>query len=107
MRYLMTTKESSREADEALFADMGAFIEEMTAAGILIATGGLEPGGVKVTSVGDEITVTDGPFVEAKEEILGFALVEVSSHEEALEVSRRFRRIVGDGDSILHRVMGP
>ena len=40
---------------------MGAFIEEMTAAGILIATGGLEPGGVKVTSVGDEITVTDGP----------------------------------------------
>ena len=56
----------------------------------------------------ETITVyTDGPFVEAKEEILGFALVEVSSHEEALEVSRRFRRIVGDGDSILHRVMGP
>ena len=47
-----------------------------------------------MTSQGDEITVTDGPFVEAKEEILGFALVEVSSHEEALEVSRRFRRIV-------------
>ena len=50
--------------------------------------------------------MTDGPFVEAKEEILGFALVEVSSHEEALEVARRFRRIVGDGDSVLHRVMG-
>ena len=71
MRYLMTTGQNSRQADEALFAEMGAFIEEMTAAGILIATGGLEPGGVKVTSVGDEVTVTDGPFVEAKEEILG------------------------------------
>ena len=107
MRYLMTTGQNSRQPDEALFAEMGAFIEEMTAAGILIATGGLEPGGTRMTSVGDEITVTDGPFVEAKEAVLGFALVEVSSHEEALEVSRRFRRIVGDGDSILHRVMGP
>jgi hypothetical protein len=107
MRYLMTTRESSREADEALFADMGAFIEEMTAAGILIATGGLAPGGTKVTSEGDEITVTDGPFAEAKESAVGFALVEVASHEEALECARRFRRIVGDGESILQQVFGP
>jgi hypothetical protein len=107
MRYLMTTKESSREADEALFADMGAFIEEMTAAGILIATGGLAPGGTKVISEGDEITVTDGPFAEAKESAVGFALVEVASYEEALECARRFRRIVGDGESILQQVFGP
>jgi hypothetical protein len=107
MRYLMTTGQNSRPADKALFADMGAFIQEMTAAGILVATGGLEPGGTRLRSQGDEVTVTDGPFVEAKEEILGFALVEVSSHEEALEVARRFRLIVGDGDSMLHRVSGP
>lgn len=104
MRYLMTTKASSRPADEALFAEMGAFMEEMTAAGVLLSTGGLEPGGLRVTSTGEEISVTDGPFAEAKEAIVGFALVEVGSQEEAVEIARRFRRIVGDGESALQQV---
>ncbi|RLU80815.1 hypothetical protein CTZ27_33880 [Streptomyces griseocarneus] len=107
MRYLMMAKadENAPAPDEKLFAEMGAFIEEITAAGILLATGGLDPASaVRVTSSGDEITVTDGPFAEAKEAIAGFALVEVRSHEEALELARRFRRITGDGESILQQV---
>ena len=107
MRYLMISKPSDQPADEKLYAEMGKFIEELTAAGVLLATGGLEPGGVRVTSVGDEITVTDGPFAEAKEAVAGFALVEVRSREEAIELTRRFRRIVGDGESILQEVFGP
>ena len=104
MRYLMTTNANDTLPDEKLFAEMGAFIEEMTASGVLLATGGLEPGGLRVTSSGEEITVTDGPFTEAKEEVAGFALVEVRSKEEAVEVTRRFRRIVGDGESVIHQV---
>lgn len=107
MRYLMTSKASSRTPDENLFAEMGRFIEEMTAAGILLATGGLEPGGVRVTSVGEEITVTDGPFAEAKEAVVGFALVEARDREEAIELARRFRLIVGDGESVIQQVFGP
>jgi hypothetical protein len=76
MRYLMMSIDNGTEADAALYAEMGKFIEEMTAAGILLATGGLEPGGTRITSVGDEFTVVDGPFAEAKEEVGGFALVE-------------------------------
>ncbi|MCW2882295.1 MAG: hypothetical protein JWQ95_6395 [Sphaerisporangium sp.] len=107
MRYLMMSKASDTAPDENLYVEMGKFVEEMTAAGVLLATGGLESGGVHVTSSGDEITVTDGPFSEAKEVVVGFALVEVRSREEAIELTRRFRKIVGDGDSVIQQVFGP
>ncbi|MEU4237665.1 YciI family protein [Actinoplanes sp. NPDC026619] len=107
MRFLMIQKPSDTQPDEKLFADMAAFIDEMTAAGVLLATGGLEPGGVTMSSVGDEITVTDGPFAEAKEAAAGFALVEVGSREEAIELARRFRKVVGDGESTIQQVFGP
>ncbi|MFD9301788.1 YciI family protein [Streptomyces sp. NPDC060048] len=107
MRYLMTTKPSDTAPDEKLYLEMGRFIEELTASGVLLATGGLEPGGVRLTSVGDEITVMDGPFAEAKEAVAGFALIEVRSKEEAIELARRFRRIVGDGESVVQQVFGP
>nr|WP_062330978.1 YciI family protein [Herbidospora sakaeratensis] len=106
MRYLMLSlaDENTPAPDERLFAEMGAFIEEMSAKGILLATGGLEPGGLRMTSSGEEFTVTDGPFTEAKEVAVGFALVEVRSEDEVLELARRFRRIVGDGVSEIRRV---
>ncbi|WP_084961095.1 YciI family protein [Thermoactinospora rubra] len=106
MRYLMMAK-GGDQPDERLYAEMARFIEETTAAGILLATGGLEPRATHVVSAGDEITVTDGPFTEAKEAVAGFALVEVRSKEEAIELARRFRRIVGDGESIIQRVFEP
>jgi hypothetical protein len=107
MRYLMTSLADSSEPDEALFTEMAKFIEEMAAAGILLATGGLEPGGTRLISTGGEIAVVDGPYTEAKEAVAGFALVEVSSKEEAIELARRFRRIVGDGTSVIQQVFGP
>ncbi|WP_406054379.1 YciI family protein [Streptomyces sp. NBC_01077] len=106
MRYLMTTRPSDNAPDEMLYVEMAKFVEELTAAGVLLATGGLEPGGILVSSAGDEITVTDGPFAEAKEAVAGFALIEVRSKEEAIELARRFRRIVGDGESVVQEVFG-
>ena len=104
MRFLMTTGENSRRPDEALFADMGVFIDEMTAAGHLVMTGGLGPDPRRMETVGDEVTVTDGPFVEAKEAVLGFAILEAASWDEALELARRFRAVVGDGQSTIHQI---
>ncbi|MEV1294538.1 YciI family protein [Pseudonocardia sp. NPDC049635] len=104
MRFLMTTGESSRPADEALFAEMGAFIEELTAAGTLVVTGGLAPDARRVTSRGEEMTVTDGPFAEAKEAVVGFAVIDADSWDDALAVAKRFRAVVGDGQSTLHQV---
>ncbi|MFE5324908.1 YciI family protein [Embleya sp. NPDC056575] len=109
MRYLMTTKAGPNDTapDEKLFAEMGAFIDELSAAGVLLATGGLEAGGVRLVSAGGEVTVTDGPFAEAKEAVVGFALIEVGSKEEAVALGRRFRAIVGDGESVIQQVFGP
>lgn len=107
MRFLMTSMAADDQPDEQLYVEMGKFIEEMTAQGVLLATGGLAPEGVVLTSVGDELTVTDGPFAESREAVGGFALVEVGSKAEAIELGRRFRRIVGDGRSVIQQVYGP
>ena len=67
MRFLMTTGESSGPADEALFTEMGAFVEDVSAASQMVATGGLVPDAGRLISSGDEMTVTVGPFTETKE----------------------------------------
>ncbi|MEU3164750.1 YciI family protein [Streptosporangium sp. NPDC006930] len=109
MRFLMTTRASDDMAPptEAMHAEMAAFVEEMTQAGVVLATGGLDPAGTHISSSAGEITVTDGPFTEAKEAIVSFALVEVRSKEEAIELSRRFWKIVGDGEGDIQQVFGP
>jgi hypothetical protein len=111
MRYLLMTKGETGSAgappDENLMVEMGKFIEEMTRAGVLLATGGLDPDGIHIKSSGGEVTVTDGPFAEAKEAVVGFALIEVRSREEAIELSKRFWKIVGDGEGEIRQVFGP
>lgn len=70
-----------------LYQKMGAFVEEATKAGVLLATGGLAPvdEGVKVQYHNGEFTVLDGPFTEAKELIGGWALMECRDKDEAIE----------------------
>jgi hypothetical protein len=111
MRFLMMTTDDGSTAppppDEKTQMEMGRFIDEMSRSGVLLATGGLEPGGTRIKASGGRITVTDGPFTEAKEAVVGFALVEVRSREEAVEVSKRFFGIVGDGEGVIQQVFGP
>jgi hypothetical protein len=66
----------------------------------------LDPG-THVTSSGGKITLTDGPFSESKEVIVSFALLEVRSKEEAVELARRFWKIAGDGEGDIRQVFGP
>jgi hypothetical protein len=87
--------------------EMGKFIEEATKAGKVVATGALQETGTRLRLSGGQFTVTDGPFIELKELLAGFAVIEVESLEEAIEWSKRFRRIVGDGESEIVRVYGP
>jgi hypothetical protein len=89
------------------YAEMGRLLEEMTKAGVLLATGGLSPHPTHIKSESGKITVTDGPFTEAKEAVVGFALVEAKSKEEAVEYSKRFWEIVGDGEGEIYQVFGP
>jgi hypothetical protein len=92
-----------------LMAEMGKFIEEATKAGILLATGGLAPveEAIKVIRSDGKFTVVDGPFAEAKELIGGWALMETRDKDEAVEWTKRFLDIAGDGESTLRQVFGP
>jgi hypothetical protein len=80
--------------------EMGAMLEDATKAGVLVATGGLAPTamGAKITLKDGEFTVIDGPFTEAKELIGGWALLECRDLEEAIEWSKRFVSVVGEGE---------
>ena len=106
MRFLMTTNGGGPPPDEQLFAEMDRFVQELTRSGVLLATGGLDRG-THVTASSGNVTFTDGPFAESKEVIVSFALVEVRSKEEALEISRRFWKLVGDGEGDVRQVFGP
>ncbi|AXB42567.1 YciI family protein [Amycolatopsis albispora] len=104
MRYLMMSHPTGEPTNPNLEAEMGAWIEELTAAGVLLSAGGMAPTGIEVSESDGEVTVTDGPFAEAKESVAGFALVEVRSEEEVVEIARRFVKMVGNSRSVIQRV---
>ena len=94
-------KESDAPPTQQEMADMGQLIEEMAKAGVLIATDGLQPSskGARVRISGGKFTVTDGPFTETKELVAGYAIIQANSKEEAIELTKRFLRVVGEGES--------
>jgi hypothetical protein len=89
-----------------LMARMGAFIEEVTKAGVLLATDGLKPSsfGSRVRLADGKFTVTDGPFAESKELIASYALFEVKSMAEAISWTKRFLEVLGSGECELRPI---
>ncbi|HEX3865956.1 MAG TPA: YciI family protein [Gemmatimonadaceae bacterium] len=69
--------------------------------GTIVDGAGLQPlaKGTRVRIVGGKITVTDGPFSEAKEVVGGYALCEAKTHEDAVALATRFMD--------LHRIYWP
>jgi hypothetical protein len=82
-------------------AKMGALIDELFKAGLLIATDGLQSSAKRsiVRKTGDKITITDGPFAESKELVAGYAIFNVKSKEQMVELTKRFLSAVGEDGS--------
>lgn len=105
MKYLMRIKHSERYRSQPIpkgLADaMGEFVGEGFKTGVFKDTVGLRgpAEGLRVRSSGGKLHVTDGPFTEGKEVVGGYALIEVTSKEEALSVAQDFMK--------LHRVHWP
>jgi hypothetical protein len=80
-------------------ASMGKLVEEGMKSGWLVATEGCMPTalGARVRSDQSNLSVIDGPFTEAKEVVGGFAILEVSSKAEAIQLTKDFLKVVGDG----------
>jgi hypothetical protein len=90
-----------------LMEEMGKFVGEGIQAGVLVTTGALQPKGTRLRLSGGKFTVTDGPFIELKELMGGWAVLRVRSLDEAIEWSKRFRSLVGDGESEIVQIFGP
>ena len=78
--------------DEAMSRDIDVLNEEMEAAGVRIFVGGLQPPGraksLRVRPAG-EVLITDGPYLETKEHIGGFWVLDAADMNEALAWGRK------------------
>jgi hypothetical protein len=90
-----------------MYVEMDKLIEESTRAGVLIATGAFVGHPTRVTLSAGNYTVTDGPFIEVKELMGGYALIDVKSLEEAIGWVKRSQAIVGQGTNAICPVMSP
>ena len=81
--------------DANLEAAMGKLIDQMTKAGVLLDMGGLLPvsQGARIQATGGKLVVTDGPFIESKEIIGGYAIIRAKSKAEAIEAGRDFMKL--------------
>jgi len=89
--------------------EMGKYNEELVKAGILVEFGGLQPTskGKRVRLSGDQRTVIDGPFTEAKELIAGYMIWQVRSMDEAVEWVKRAPNPESESEVEIRPIFGP
>ncbi len=91
---------------QEMMAQLGKFIADATHAGKLVATGALHPKGTRLRLADGKYSVTDGPFIELKELMGGWAVIRASSLDEAIEWCKKFRLIIGEGESEIVPIYG-
>ena len=99
MRFIsmVKTAETDRPNPELMGA-VGRLAQELTEAGVLLEMGGLLPSanGARMRLSRGGISVTDGPFIETKELIGGYAIFKADSKAEAIELGRQFLQVHAD-----------
>lgn len=80
----------SEDEGRALYAEMLEFGQGLDARRQLLASESLRPDshGVRVQRRGEQTSLIDGPFAEAREMVGGFFLIECDSREDALKISQ-------------------
>ncbi len=78
-------------------AKMGKFMEESFKSGKIVATGQLPRNTIHISLEKGKFSVTDGPFIEGKDLIPGFTIINTDSKEEAIEWAKQLRDCMGDG----------
>lgn len=77
---------------EPIMRDLAAVTAELRAAGAWVFSGGLNAPSTAtvVRAKGDDVLLTDGPFIEGKEHIGGFTVIQAPDLDAALEWGRKF-----------------
>jgi hypothetical protein len=109
MRFIsiFTHEPVNRAPTEAEMTNMGKLIEDAMKEGWLLSTEGISFGstGVRVhRSAAGKISVTDGPFAEAKEVLGGYALMKAASKQEIVKHTRRFLEVAGQGTCEIYQL---
>src|SRR5215471_3236948 len=97
MRFMMIVKHAENQGapPKELMDAVAKLAQEESNARTMLGSGGLKSTaqGANVRLSGGRVTVTDGPFTEAKEIIGGFAQFELKSKQEAVESAVRFMEL--------------
>jgi hypothetical protein len=117
MRFMMIVKHAEKQGPppKKLMDAIAKLAEEANHAGTMLGNGGLGPTalGARVRVSGGKVTVTDGPFAEAKEVIGGYAQFELKSKEEAVASAVRFMELhrehwpEWEGETEVRQMYGP
>ena len=105
MRYLMFIKHTedyrNKTIPPGLMEAMGEFVGEYMKNGKIVDTNGLKSThkGKKVRLSDGKLRIIDGPFTESKEIVGGYAILDLDSDQEALDLATKFMDI--------HRVHWP
>jgi hypothetical protein len=94
--YIVTSPQPDKGPTPALMEAMGKLADREIKAGRMLDTGGLLPiamSGAQVRITDGKLGVVDGPFVETKELIGGYAIFELRDMEEAVAAAREFMQL--------------
>jgi hypothetical protein len=82
----------TEEERDTVFREVDALMTELTASGEFIGGQGLaDVSQTKTVKVRDGVpVVTDGPFIESKEQLAGYTIVECDTPERAVEIAARW-----------------
>ena len=117
MRFMMIVKHAEKQGPppKQLMDAIAKLAEEAAKAGTMLGSGGLGPTalGARVRLSGGQVTVTDGPFTEAKEVVGGYAQFELKSKEEAVKSAITFMELHKkhwpgwEGETEVRQMFGP
>ena len=96
MRYMFIVRSSHQGPPTPELMDaMGELAAEEIRAGRMIDQGGLMPVamGAEIALKGDKVSVVDGPFVESKEIVGGYAIFDFPAKEEAIASAVKFMEL--------------
>ena len=96
--YIVTSSQPMRGPTPALMEAMGKLADREIKAGRMLDNGGLMPlvTGAQVRIADGKLSVVDGPFVEAKEVIGGYAIFELRDKDEAVAMAVEFMQVHRD-----------
>jgi len=92
---LVMAREGQGFPPQALIDAIGEIEKDARKKGVFVDQGGLLPTAMatRVRVSKGKMTVTDGPFTEAKEVLGGYAIFNLKSKEEALDWAKRFMEL--------------